>query len=49
MFVFVHAQGIKTVEVGGGRSKNGKILSIYFLNAPQDILTDLGHIILRKR
>ena len=27
MSVFVHAQGIKTVHAGGGRSKNGKILS----------------------
>ena len=27
MSVFVHAQGKKTVQAGGGGSKNGKILS----------------------
>ena len=32
MSVFGHAQGIKTV--GGGGSKNGKILSMLLLNAP---------------
>ena len=33
MYVFVHAQGIKTVHAGGG-SKNGKILSTQLLNDP---------------
>ena len=32
MFVFVHAQGIKTIHTGG--SKNGKILSTQLLNDP---------------
>ena len=35
MFVFVHAQGTKTVHAGGGGgSKNDKILSTELLNAP---------------
>ena len=34
MFVFVHAQGTKTVYVGGRGSKNGKIMSTQLLNAP---------------
>ena len=35
MPVFVRAQGIKTVHAeGGGRSRNGKILSKYLLNDP---------------
>ena len=32
MSVSVHAQGVKTIHVGGKGSKNGKILST--LNAP---------------
>ena len=36
IFVFVHAQGIKTVHARGvGGSENGKILSTYLLNAPK--------------
>ena len=32
--VFVHAQGIKTVHAERWGSKNDKIMSTYFLNAP---------------
>ena len=38
MSVFVYAQGVKTVHAGGGGLKNGKILSMQFLNAPLRLL-----------
>ena len=34
MSVFVHTQGIKSVQAGGGGSQNGKILSMQLLNDP---------------
>ena len=43
IFVFVHAQGIKTVHARGvGGSENGKILSTYLLNAPKSSTVTKG-------
>ena len=43
MSVFVHAQGIKTVNAGGRGAKNGTIPSTQFLNDP------LAEIIMKRR
>ena len=39
MSVFIQAQGMKTVQ-GGGGSKNGKILSTWLFNDPKPIEHD---------